>query len=36
MEEYTYCTVLPYRWDKGLSYICDFEVKEGDYVIVPF
>ncbi len=34
-KTYTYCSVLPANYQSPLYYICDFEIKPGDIVVVP-
>ena len=34
-KTYIYCDVLPANYKNPYLYICDFEVKEGDIVIIP-
>lgn len=34
-KTYTYCDVLPANYQSSYFYICDFDVKPGDIVIVP-
>ena len=34
-EQYTYCEVLPANYQTSWSYICDFEISPGKFVVVP-
>lgn len=34
-KTYTYCSVLPANYQSPYYYICDFEIKPGDIVVVP-
>lgn len=34
-KTYIYCSVLPANYKNPYSYICDFEINEGDIVVIP-